>query len=541
MNRRLWLWTLVALITYSVAGAALFGPFLDNPFLMDDEIQVTHNVHVQDISNWQSYFTSSTMDSGGAAKMGGIYFKPLMTIYFATVWHFFPNEADAFRVPLLICQILSATLIFIFLVRFFEIPIAFGCGLLFVIHPINSEIVAYIADAQDALYMTFGLLALTTFTLIKRPWLAAILTAVLLMAGLLSKETGALFLVIVPMASFYFDRARFKAALATSFVVGVLYAGLRYNSGLLSYEHKVLLIQQATYLQRLTTVPLIVWHYIETFFFPLRISLVTDFVVKELTLTQFWLPILGVGVFGVLLRVLWTKLRSDVEKRVYEFAIGILFLWFALHGSVLLPLDGTYADRWFYLGVWAFLILIALTIKVLFESLGPVGVKRAQIATAVFAVLYVGSASARTWVRLVDWETPLKLYTRELEQRPFDALMANNVGFEYFHRGEIRLAEKYFLQATENNPVWDVAWNNVGACAQRLGEIDRAISYYDKSVSLGSYYLAYENFAALTCAQRIDARCTEFLQKALTTFPLNPSLRRTAEAVAAAKKQKPEL
>ncbi len=521
----------IALLAYTVCGFALFGPFLDNPFLMDDEIQVTHNAHIQNISEWPTYFTSSTMDSGGSAKMGGIYFKPFMSIYFASVWHAFGEDSFAFRLPLLLCHILSSALIFIFLARFFDWPIAFACGLLFVVHPINSEIVAYIADAQDALYFVFGMLALVIFSSLRKRWLTIILLFSLLLSSLLSKETGALFLAIVPMAAFYFDRPLFKSALATSAGVAVVYAALRIHSGLLSYEHRVLLIQQATYLERLATVPLICWHYLEVFVFPLRISLVSDFVVRSFTLALFWLPLLGVIAFFGLLRLLWTKLRTNVERRLFEFSTGVLFLWFALHGSVVLPLDGTYADRWFYLGTWALLIYCALACKVFFERSWPQNLKLARRALTLFVILFTLASSARTWVRLKDWEIPMNLYSRELDQRPFDALMANNVGFEYFHRGDIRQAEKYFDIATKNNPVWDVAWNNLGACAQRMGEVDRALSLYEKSVSLGSYYLAYENYASLLCSIKLDQNCRSFVKRALGTFPLNPKLQQVAIAI----------
>ncbi len=521
--------------TYALVGFAVFGPYINNPFLMDDEIQVTHNPQIQDISHWPSYFTSSTMDSGGSGKMSGIYFKPFMTLYYATVWHFFGDDPAAFRLPLLLCHLMSSIMIFIFLIRFFDWRLAYLAGLLFVVHPSNAEIVAYIADAQDALYMVFGLLALTISTYERRKWLSGVLTGSLLLAGVLSKETGALFLAIVPMAAFYFERARFRFSLLTSFVVGLVYAALRIHSGLLTYEHKLLLIQQATYFERLQTVPLIVWHYIEVFFYPLRISLVNDFVVRDLSLTQFWLPILGVILFFVALRYLWLALRTDMDRKVFEFSIGVLFLWFTLHGSVVLPLDGTYGDRWFYLGIWALLTLTALALKTHLESLNPAKTKGAYITVVLVGVCLVSAASARTIVRLRDWEVPLSLYMRELDQRPFDALMANNVGFELFHRDDVRQAEIYFDRATKSNPVWDVAWNNLGACAQRLREDDRALMLYEKSVSLGSYSLAYENYAALLCSRKIDDRCTGFLKRALAIFPLNPSLQKIDAAV----RQKP--
>lgn len=520
----------LVLLAYLIAGFALFGPFLDNPFLMDDEIQVTRNVHIQNIQEWPSYFTSSTMDSGGSAKMGGIYFKPLMTLYFAGIWHFFPGDPLPFRVPLLLMHVLSSFFIFLFLARWFDRRLAFAAGLLFVLHPINSEIVIYIADAQDALYMFFGLLGLTAFFAIRSTAKASWVFALCAMCALLGKETGALFLAIVPIAAFLFDRPRFRPALIAACLTFAAYMALRVNSGLLSYEHRVLLIQQATYLERLMTVPLIVWHYIEIFFVPWRISLVADFVVHSMNGVQFWAPLAGVVAFSALLLTLWRAIERDrsergmMDRKLFLFGLSLLALWFLLHGSVLLPLDGTYADRWFYIGGWAFLIFGCLALKRL-----NINMRGVMVGTAVIGLIF----AARTFVRLEDWSTPMNLYQREFAQRPFDAIMANNVGFEYFHRGDLRSAERYFEIATQNNPSWDVAWNNLGATAQNLGETARAMDLYKKSVSLGTYYLAYENYAALLCSRAVDQECRDFLARALQALPLNPKLNQIRDAVAA--------
>jgi tetratricopeptide (TPR) repeat protein len=99
--------------------------------------------------------------------------------------------------------------------------------------------------------------------------------------------------------------------------------------------------------------------------------------------------------------------------------------------------------------------------------------------------------------------------------------MANNIGVELFRRGEVIRAEPLFIKATENNPKWDVAWSNLGACAQRQMQYDRALELYGKAVSMGTYYLAYENYAGLICSKNRDEKCRNFLVRAHEIFPNN--------------------
>lgn len=509
-------------MAYLIAGFSVFGPFLDNPFLMDDEIQVTQNSLIQDITKWPSYFTQSTMAGGGMEKMNGVYYKPLMTLFYAVTWHFAGEDPLPFRAIHLLLHLSSAFLLFLLIKRFFPPASAFVAGLLFVLHPVNSEVVAYIADAQDVLYMFFGLLAVWLCQQsFLRGWRTAFLGLVLL-CSVLSKETGALFFALVPLFVWLFERERFKAVFACTFIAGLIYLGLRINSGLMSFEHPALLIHRASLLERLQTVPLIFAHYLEIALVPWRITTITDFVLKDLTFTNFILPLCVASAFGIGLRVIWKRLKSETERKIFVFASSVMGLWFLLHGNAIIPLDGTYADRWFYLGLIGFLFFILLLL--------PRNFLTKKIAVASVTVIVVLFA-ARTWVRLEDWETPSRLYEREYTMRPFDTLMANNVGVELFKKGEVAASQTYFEKATQNNPVWDVGWSNLGATYQRQNKIDEALRLYEKAISLGTYHLAYENYAALRCALATDEACRNFVARAVQIFPHNGKLQEIARFV----------
>ena len=120
---------------YLVIAFSLYGWFLNNPFIMDDEIQVVENEHIHSLGNILAFFSSSTMGSGGAKSMGGVYYKPLLSTYYAIIWNFFGAQPAAYRAPTLTLFALSAFLIFLFSKRFFPKSDAelwsFFLGLLF--------------------------------------------------------------------------------------------------------------------------------------------------------------------------------------------------------------------------------------------------------------------------------------------------------------------------------------------------------------------------------------------------------------------------
>jgi hypothetical protein len=410
-----WKSTIGTFLLYLLFGLALFGPFMSNPFLMDDEIQVTGNAHIQDINEWPTFFSSSTMAGGGTKTMGGIYFKPLMTLYYASVWKIAGADPAAFRLPLLLLHIFSSYLICLILRRFFSGLGPIFAGLIFLVHPGNCEIVAYIADAQDALYMFFGLFGLWLFTNLKlNSRFATGCLFIFLAASLLSKETGILFFILIPFYSFLFQPRLFKIAVGCSTILFVGYMGLRWHAGLLTFQHPVLLIQQATWLERLQTVPLILWHYLEIFFFPWRIFLVSDFVNHDISFENFWLPLLGDLFLVGALVLLFKQIRAQKYRLLFVFALATTLVWFGLHGNAVIPLDGTYADRWLYLESFAGLIFLLLAIPEAFFLR-----RSGQVLLVAVVVLFF----ARTWVRLQDWQSPIELYQREFSMRPFDAIM----------------------------------------------------------------------------------------------------------------------
>ena len=516
---------LTVALAYILICFGTYGWFLGNPFILDDELQILENTHIQSLENLPSFFTSSTMGSGGGQQMTGIYYKPLMSSFFSLMWNFFGDQPAGFRWPLLILHALSAFFIFLFSLRFFKAPFqkewSFILGLFFLLHPINTEVILYLADAQDILYMFFGLLSLVLLSRLEKNWNLGLSLILLFSASLLSKETGVLFLGIATAYAFLFERKKWPVVFGASILVFITYMSLRISIGMVETRSPQLLFHNADYLSRISMLPLILYHYLEIFFFPWRLSVSSDFLLPELNLENFWAP-LAVCLFALagLIQIGRFNFRQNREKE-FSFYAFVLLLWFLLHTHVLVPLDGIYADRWLYLVSWAGLSLCLMTLQHWLIQKNILQMKLIKFLALLLAMAMIG----RDFARGQDWSDPLQFYQREAQLHPQDAAMNNNVGAILFRKGQVKDAMPYFDKATKINPPWGVAWNNLAACYERERDDVNAEKYYLHAISIQDYSLAYENYAKLLYRKHRTKDLRQFLDsKALLKFPYNQLL-----------------
>jgi tetratricopeptide (TPR) repeat protein len=455
------------------------------------------------------------MDSGGSAKMGGIYYKPLMTTYYAIIWHFFGANPLAFRIPLLILHILSTYIVFLFSMSFLSrIPSLF-VALIFLLHPINTEVVLYIADAQDILYFFFGIISLYMIESLENKKTLFTMLLITFSCGLLSKETGALFLIIGGAYAFFLRPKKLFPVFSSAAIIGFSYLLLRFQIGLTETKNPALLFHSASFLDRLRMLPLILGHYIEIFFFPARLSLATDFVLPGITLELFWIPLIITFIFLLILYKISRYLFSIGHKNITLFFLSTIFFWFVLHGQMLIPLDGVYADRWFYIGVWALTSLLVLLLSHTFS------IKKLSASLTLITLLF----GIRCFTHSSDWQDPKVLYQRELSLHPWDAIMANNVGVMLFREQQIPESESYFTKSTQLNPNWNVAWNNLGAVKENQQKFSEALELYLKSLQISPYPLAYENYVNLLIKLGEKEKAYQFLKlQALPLYPFNKTL-----------------
>ena len=99
-------------------------------------------------------------------------YHPLVIISYAWEYFFFKLNPAPYHIVNMIIHLLNCVLVFYFILRLgSSIPVAFITGLLFGIHPLHVESVAWISERKDVLYAFFYLISLICYLsyLEKRP------------------------------------------------------------------------------------------------------------------------------------------------------------------------------------------------------------------------------------------------------------------------------------------------------------------------------------------------------------------------------------
>ena len=146
----------VALI-FLVLGFAVFFSGLMNSFQGDDLPQIVDNPVVHSISHIEIFFEGSTFyNGGGIAPLSGVYYRPLMTTAFSVIYTIFGAHPFYFHLFQLFLGIGSVFLLYLVFCYFISPTLSLVLSLIFLVHPLNSQVVFAIPWMQDTLFSFLG-------------------------------------------------------------------------------------------------------------------------------------------------------------------------------------------------------------------------------------------------------------------------------------------------------------------------------------------------------------------------------------------------
>ncbi len=499
-------------------GFIVYLNVLPNGFIWDDEEQVVNNLIIQSFSNFPQIFKGSTFQTGGAGGLSGIYYKPLMTFSFMLNYAIWKLNAFGYHLFQVLIHLSNAVLVFLLLKNLFkkikDSQIwAFLASLIFLVHPANVEAVGYISATQDVLYTFFGLLALNfLFWKFKKPGIKGVIISFLLFFSLLSKEAGIVFIPIGVLLCFWFAKEKLMVWITSG--VGALMGYFLLRFGIAQVflgTSSVVPMCQASFLERLMTIPHMLVSYFRIFFFPKDLFIAQHLVIQEVSDYRFWLYLLLVLGFMLALALISLRTKSKL------FSFFFIFFCFSI-GLVLnlFPLDMTLAERWFYLPMIGLLGMMVFLLNK--------GIKKfvwlEKIILPVFLIIVL-LLSFRTIVRAGDWRNGLTLFSHDIQYAPDSFDLNNNLGVELFRAGKLNEAKPYFERSIELEPKWWTPYNNLGAIYEREGDLEKAREFYEKAIENGNYYLAHENLAMIVLREEEPEEAIRIIEESLSVLPYN--------------------
>jgi protein O-mannosyl-transferase len=478
----------------ALIGFVVYGNMLGNQFV-DDDAQLKINPLFHSLSSIPQLFLK-----GDKGVQNGGYYRPLSDSIFTVEYSLFNTNPIGYHVIQLGLHISVSFLVFLVFKKFFSKKISLFLALVFLVHPINTEAVSYISAFRENLFVLFGLSAL----LVNRPPTIFIF----LLLSLLSKETGIIFLVLLPIYKHFNQRDIFNNIILVTFGTIATYGIFRLISRVNVIKKAIVPIQTLGFWDRMLQVPQIVIYYIKNLIYPVNLISNQAWTINKITFNNFYLPLL---IEVVLLIVLVWWLVKYKSKSSYFFT-----LWFVLALGVhlqIVPLDVTVADRWFYAPMIGLLGLFGIFIEK-FKTL--------NIYVFVTIIFFL---SVLTVVRNDKWHDNLKLISNDYTvSKNEDYLLEKRYGTELMINNQLDMAIIHLKKANKLFPQNYGVWNNLGNIYLKTGYIDEAIEAYQMSINNDNYYGAYQNLVYLLIKHKDIPKAESFITKGLSLYPEDETL-----------------
>jgi tetratricopeptide (TPR) repeat protein len=506
----------VALIV--LVGALVYFRSLHNQFQADDYLQIVNNVPVHSIKNFFLLFKGGTFYYGhGLSKLSGAYYRPLMSVIFSLLYALFGANALYFHLFQLLLCIGSASILYLFFRYSFLPSMSILLALLWLIHPINSQIVYDIPEMQDALCFFFGILSL--WLLVKfSSKRSLILVALSLFLALLSKETGLLFVILAAVYLFWWDRKRLASFSAITIVPLVAWAYLRVKAvGISSNPHNAPIL--ATPLSgRLFNLPSTILFYFSKLIFPWHLASVYYWVHSTYSFRYFLLPlILDLLIVAVIIYGALSIRRRSTQAKYLSYIFFSIWLVIGVASiSQIIPLDMTTSEGWFYMPFAGLLGMLGTWLSTLKIKFSPTW----AVPLCLLLLLILGG---RSFVRASDWQNEYTLDSADIKVSKEDYVAYNDLSQQSINNGNYQQAVIYAKQSIAAWPTWS-GYDNMGVAYTQEGNYAEALIALQTGLRLSNESLLYANIAQVVTLYGNPIEDNQLITEALKNYPNDPAL-----------------
>lgn len=477
-------WILEAAICLPVI---VYGQAIFFNFVYDDHTQIGWNTWIRSLHNLPSFFTHSVwgfMDKVDAHS----YYRPLQFVWYTICYQLFGDSPGGWHAASLLLHLAVVGTVFWCGMELLQdrLTAAFG-ALLFAIHPIHGEVVAWVAGVPESLCAFFAVSSFAAYLRARRAisfrtaW--RVLSWTLGLAALLSKETAFCLPILVFLHGLLSDlppvcaaSSRFKKALLGALpYVTISMLTLVVRHFVLRGTHTTSAIELR---QSLIWVPGSVLFYARQVLFPFRLALFYE------------LPLGGAGQVGLTLS--WLALMAAIAGSIH-FLVSRkwyteLFLSVWMAASILpavavtgtLGLEESVHDRYLYLPSVGFCLLIAAGLARARRIRPSAWPRLVSVAGVGLCVSYVASSALETR----PWRNDLTVCENAAKRSPGNALALTSYAFNLGSDGRMSEEVEVLRRATRVRPQFPLAWLYLGSAQFQRGDLSDALYSYEQAERL---------------------------------------------------------
>jgi len=521
-EKRWHFWAAVA--TLVIVPFILYWPSMHAPFIFDDLGYITENTAVK--HNLTKYLLDRVVKDDVYSVVAS---RPIVFVTLRMNYLLGGLNVGGYHLTNIILHVMCTLVVFILSLRILAIlnlnrrlAISTMIGFLFAIHPINSEVAAYISHRSESIATFFYLTVLLCFTFESNVLL--ITGALLFTLGLLSKETVATIPVMLLLLDYFILSNRDASAIVKHRFRHGLFWAILLGFLLARYFIQGQLGDMAQVTNQVWTPILyfgsqieVVLKYIGLLLLPLGLCL--DHWISPVSSLYDMRVILSFSVLCMLLLGIYVIFRRDSTLNSIGFFSILWFIITISPTSSFLPINDAMAERRMYLPQYGFWLLMICIFGAVFAKLND---KSSKVMLMLCAVSYCSFLSFLTWKRSIKYQDPMILWSEAAEKYPNNYRALENVGFMHYLKGNYTEAIKSFHASINAGPRYSGPRYNLGNIYFDLGELKTAQYYYEEEIKLHpSMGAAINNLGLLYFKQGNLRKAEELYHQAISINPLN--------------------
>ncbi len=510
----------------------LYANTLTHDYTQDDAIVIYDNMFttkglegIPGILKNDTFFGFFKTEGKANLVAGGRY-RPLTLVLFAAEVSLFGQSPFVGHLGNILFYGLLGIVLYLVLLRLFQykeqVPypalIAFISALVFIAHPVHTEVVANI-KGRDEIVTLLGSLAALLFSLKafrQQQFIWNLLAGFIFFLALMAKENAITFLAIVPLSYFIFTDAKIgKVVMQTiPFMIGAaVFLAIRHSvlGGTFGAAPTMELMNNPflkiegnkwvafSFSEQMATITYTLGKYLQLLVFPHPLT--HDYYPRHVDIMTWgnWKVLLsvllhvGLGIYALI---------GLFKKSTLSYAILFYLITLTIVSNVVFPIGTNMAERFIFMPSVGFSLVIGLLFTKLYQSkkvspsilLGAIG-----LLTILFSI--------KTITRNFVWKDNFTLFTTDINVSQNSAKLRNSVGGDLtakaleetddsIRKGMLIEAVGHLKEAIKIHPTYKNAYLLKGNAHFHLDQFQEAVQSYNVALRLDpSYDEAFRNLA----------------------------------------------
>lgn len=474
---------------------------------------------------------------------GSFDYRPLTTATFAIEYGIFGQNPFMSHLINLLLYFITIWLMFCVLLKLFEnheykFNIAFLSSILFLIHPIHTEVVDNLKCRDELLAFIFSLSALWySLEAYRKPNIKSIFLVLLFLTlGLLSKRSAILFFAVIPLCYIFFRKVNVKIIVAMLISIVLVYFSVQLLKNSIVSEKSVrhfyhfenpLYVEKVSFLQKIIIGFKTLGFYIKFLVFPYPFRNYYGGGMFDLSLNLNLYFFIGFG-FVTSCAYFIYKLKNKLLLFSILLFLGLIvpFTNFAS------PAPGILAERFAYFASFGYSILIAFILMHYFKNIKFNSIAQLFSKPLVYLVPVILICMIYIWNRNNNWYNKLTLFEHDIVHLEKSAKANSLIANEYFEmlrspnkkypdQVSIQKSIKHYTQAVGNDSSFYSAYNNVGVVYYSyLNDFSTAKKFFTLAIRHRPIYAqAYENLGNCYKQEKNIPKAYECYKKAIIINP----------------------